>query len=170
MLFSDRFPFIFILIAASQSRSDLKYCTLHAVFVQHAFHIPCGRQLPDGVVATQAPSTSVCEELAESGGVRFMVKYCLISPTTLMTTIKPWTSLICVSSPKCVYMCVRRCSSQTPNAFICVSPNAFVCVSPNAFVCVSPNMFTCVSRIRNGARFARLPLFASLARFFNSLN
>ena len=43
-----------------------------------------------------------------------------------------WTSLICVSSPKCVYMCVKRCPSQTPNAFICVSPNAFICVSPNA--------------------------------------
>ena len=57
----------------------------------------------------------------------------------------PWTSLICVSSPKCVYMCVRRCPSQTPNAFICVSPNAFICVSPNAFICVSPNAFICVS-------------------------
>ena len=57
----------------------------------------------------------------------------------------PWTSLICVSSPKCVYMCVKRCPSQTPNAFICVSPNAFICVSPNAFICVSPNAFICVS-------------------------
>ena len=57
----------------------------------------------------------------------------------------PWTSLICVSSPKCVYMCVRPCPSQTPNAFICVSPNAFICVSPNAFICVSPNAFICVS-------------------------
>ena len=54
-------------------------------------------------------------------------------------------SLICVSSPKCVYMCVKRCPSQTPNAFICVSPNAFICVSPNAFICVSPNAFICVS-------------------------
>ncbi len=64
----------------------------------------------------------------------------------------PWTSLICVSSPKCVYMCVKRCPSQTPNAsilspnaFVCVSPNAFICVSPNAFICVSPNAFICVS-------------------------
>ena len=57
----------------------------------------------------------------------------------------PWTSLICVSSPKGVYMCVKRCPSQTPNAFICVSPNAFRCVSPNAFICVSPNAFICVS-------------------------
>ena len=57
----------------------------------------------------------------------------------------PWTSLIYVSSPKCVYMCVKRCASQTPNAFICVSPNAFICVSPNAFICVSPNAFICVS-------------------------
>ena len=48
-------------------------------------------------------------------------------------------------SPKCVYMCVKRCPSQTPNAFICVSPNAFICVSPNAFICVSPNAFICVS-------------------------
>ena len=59
--------------------------------------------------------------------------------------LSPWTSLICVSSPKCVYMCVKRCPSQTPNAFICVSPNAFICVSPNAFICVSPNAFICVS-------------------------
>ena len=82
---------------------------------------------------------------------------------------------------------------QAPNAFICVSglapkhqmrlyvPNAFVCVSglapkhqmrfhvchqmrlyvPNAFTCVSPN----VSVEPNGARFARLPLLASLTRF-----
>ena len=57
----------------------------------------------------------------------------------------PWTSLIYVSNPKCVYMCVKCCPSQTPNAFICVSPNAFICVSPNASVCVSPNAFTCVS-------------------------
>ena len=57
----------------------------------------------------------------------------------------PWTSLICVSSPKCVYMCVKRCTSQTPNAFICVSPNAFICASPNAFICASPNAFICVS-------------------------
>ena len=52
----------------------------------------------------------------------------------------PWTSLICVSSPKCVCMCVKRCPSQTPNTFICVSPNALKCVSPNAFICVSPNV------------------------------
>ena len=60
-------------------------------------------------------------------------------------SIGPWTSFLCVSSPKCVYMCVRRCPSQTPNVFICVSPNAFICVSPNAFICVSPNAFICVS-------------------------
>ena len=46
----------------------------------------------------------------------------------------PWTSLVCVSSPKCVYMCVRRCPSQTPNAFICVSPNAYICVYATEFV------------------------------------
>ena len=94
----------------------------------------------------------------------------------------PWTSLICVSSPKCVYMCVKRCPSQTPNAFICVSPNAFVCVSPNAFICVSPNAFICVSpnaficvspiRLLNPQRSSLRSLtFARFARtFFNSLN
>ena len=77
------------------------------------------------------------------------------------------------------FMCVSGVASlQTPNAFFCVSPNAFICVSPNAFICVSPNAFfvcvtkcvnmcvtKCVCWIRNGARFARLPLLASLARF-----
>ena len=74
------------------------------------------------------------------------------------------------------FICVSGfCPSQTPNAFICVSPNAFICVSPNAFICVSPNAFICVSPNpftcvspnpqRNGARFAHLPLLASLARF-----
>ena len=89
------------------------------------------------------------------------------TPETFTGRILPWTSLICVSSPKCVYMCVKRCPSQTPNAFICVSPNAFICVSPNAFICVSPNAFICVSPnvSADGARFARLPLLASLARF-----
>ena len=90
---------------------------------------------------------------------------CLWRKSRLMTSWKDctngtWTSLVCVSSPKCVYMCVKRCPSQTPNAFLCVSPNAFICVSPNAFICVSPP-----NAWRNGARFARLPLLASLARF-----
>ena len=88
----------------------------------------------------------------------------------------PWTSLICVSSPKCVYMCVRRCPPQTPNAFICVSPNAFICVSPNAFICVSPNAFICVSPNASAESATqrsslRSLTFARFARtFFNSLN
>ena len=58
----------------------------------------------------------------------------------------PWTSLICVPSTKCVYMCVRNPPPlQTPNAFICVSQNAFICLLPNAFIRVSPNAFICVS-------------------------
>ena len=51
---------------------------------------------------------------------------------------------MCVE-PQMRFLCVKRCPSKTPNAFICVSPNAFMCVSPNAFICVSPNAFICVS-------------------------
>ena len=55
------------------------------------------------------------------------------SETLLLSKARcPWTSLVCVSSPKYVYLCVWRCPSQTPNTFLCVSPNAFICVSPNA--------------------------------------
>ena len=73
--------FIVVLIAASQSRSDLKYCTLHAVSSACSQHT-VWLATPDGVVATQEPSMSVCVDLAECGGVRFMVKFCSISPTT----------------------------------------------------------------------------------------
>ena len=78
-------------------------------------------------------------------------------------------AFICVSG-------VASPHSQTPNAFICVSPNAFICVSPNAFICVSPNAFICVSPNASAesatelALLAYLSLFASLARFFDSLN
>ena len=84
--------------------------------------------------------------------------------------IVPWTSLTCVSSPKCVYMCVRRCPPpNTKCVNMCVTKCVYMCVTkcvymcaPNAFICVSPNAFICVC---NGPRFARLPLLASLARF-----
>ena len=82
--------------------------------------------------------------------------------------VKPPNAFICVSGvapPKHqvrLYVCHQmRLYVCHQNAFICVPPNAFICVSPNAFICVSK----CVCRICNGARFARLPLLASLARF-----
>ena len=91
------------------------------------------------------------------------------SKSNQFNTFFPWTSLICVSSPKCVYMCVKRCPSKTPNAFFCVSPNAFICVVTKCvYMCVTKCVYMCVTKCicwRNGARFARLPLLASLARF-----
>ena len=73
----------------------------------------------------------------------------------------PWTSLIRVSSTKGAYTCVKALLPKTPNAFIRVSPNALVRVSPNALIRVSPN----ASNESDRARFARVPMLASLARF-----
>ena len=71
-------------------------------------------------------------------------------------------AFMCVRAPNAFDMeCSGVAPPQTPNAFTCVSPNAFICVSPNAFICVSPNAF---AEIRNGARFARLPV-ACFARY-----
>ena len=70
----------------------------------------------------------------------------------------PWTSLICVSNLKCVYMCVTKC------VYMCVTKCVNMCVTKCVNMC--HQMRSHVSRIRNGARFARLPLLASLARFF----
>ena len=53
------------------------------------------------------------------------------------------------------------CVKHQMRLYVCQTPNAFICVSPNAFTCVSPNVFA-----EFGARFARSPLLASLARFF----
>ena len=57
-------------------------------------------------------------------------------------------------APKCVYMCVKRC--PPPNTK-CV----YMCVTKCVYMCVTK----CVCCFCNGARFARLPLLASLARF-----
>ena len=57
----------------------------------------------------------------------------------------------------------------------CLFANVDMCHGPRLYVCQAPNAFhTCVTKcvylVRNGARFARLPLLASLARFLNRLN
>ena len=159
-------------VAVSRSWNFGPSQSIHCIFAQFSLIQHCALKLPN----PQQTFDLLClwrlhKRLKRSC---LWLWACIFSrqiPRYFAGTICPWTSLICVSSPKCVYMCVRRCPSQTPNAFICVSPNAFICVSPNAFICVSPNAFICVSPMRllnpqcNGARFARLPLLASLARF-----
>ena len=65
--------------------------------------------------------------------------------------VKPQMRLyVCQALPlpntKCVYMCVTKC--------------VYMCVTKCAYTCVTK----CVFWVRNGARFARLPLLASLAR------
>ena len=70
-----------------------------------------------------------------------------------------------------------------PRLYVCQAPNAFMCVSNVAppkhqmrlYVCHQMRLYVChqmrlLNPQRNGTRFARLPLLASLARFFNNLN
>ena len=52
----------------------------------------------------------------------------------------PWTSLICVSSPKCVYMCVRRCPPPPPpkhqmRLYVCHQMRLYVCHQIRLYVC-----------------------------------
>ena len=78
----------------------------------------------------------------------------------------PWTSLICVSNTKCVYMCVTKC------VCMCVTKCVHMCVTKYVYMCVTKYVYMCVTKCvcwHNGARFARLPLLASLARFFDRL-
>ena len=67
--------------------------------------------------------------------------------------VKPQMRLyVCQALPlrntKCVYMCVTKC------VYMCVTKCVYMCVTKCVHMCVT-----------NGARFARLPLLASLARF-----
>ena len=62
-------------------------------------------------------------------------------------------------------------------AYMCVKPQMrlYVCHQMRLHVCHQMRLYVChqmrlLNPQRNGARFARLPLLASLARFFNSLN
>ena len=43
----------------------------------------------------------------------------------------PWTKLICVSSPRCVYMCVKRCPPPSPPNTKCV----YMCHQMRLYVC-----------------------------------
>ena len=54
-----RFVLILVVIVACQSRSDHGICIRHAVFFLYAFHMTCGWQLPDGIIATQVPRTHI---------------------------------------------------------------------------------------------------------------
>ena len=81
MLFSARFLLTFVIIVASHSRSDQhsssrvrSACFPHTVWLA----TPRWRR---GDTGTVRPRTSLLE-LAEIGGVTFMVKHCFISPTT----------------------------------------------------------------------------------------
>ena len=49
------------------------------------------------------------------------------------------------SSPKCVYMCVRPCPSQTPNAFKCVchQMRLYVCHQMRLYVCHQMRLYVC---------------------------
>ena len=42
ILFGTRFLRLIVIIVAIHSKSDHRFCILHAVFVQHACHISCG--------------------------------------------------------------------------------------------------------------------------------
>ena len=93
----------------------------------------------------------------------------------LKRSVSKWTSLrkktmdlafSCVKS-KGAYMCVRALPPlNTKCACTCVTKCVFSCVTKCVYTCVTK----CVYLVRNGARFARLPLLASPARFFNRLN
>ena len=66
----------------------------------------------------------------------------------LVSMYLPWTSLICVSSPKCVYMCVKRCPiPNTKCVYMCVTKCVYMCVTKCVYMCVTK----CVSW-HNGAR------------------
>ena len=59
----------------------------------------------------------------------------------------PWTSLICVSSTKCVYMCVRRCSLQnTKCVCMCVTNCVYMCVTKGVYMCVTKSVYMCVTK------------------------
>ena len=61
----------------------------------------------------------------------------------------PWTSLIRVSSTKCVYMCVRRCPTPSPNTKcvnMCVTKCVYTCVTECVYMCVTKCVYMCVTK------------------------
>ena len=98
----------------------------------------------------------------------------------------PWTSLICVSSTKCVYMCVRRCPLPPPpkhqmRLYVCHQMRLYVCHQMRLYVCHQMRLYVCHQmrlhvchqmRLLNPQRSSLRSLtFARFARtFFNSLN
>ena len=59
----------------------------------------------------------------------------------------PWTSLICVSSPKCVYMCVRCCPPpNTKCVYMCVTKCVYMCVTKCVYMCVTKCVYMCVTK------------------------
>ena len=75
--------------------------------------------------------------------------------------VKPQMRLyVCQALPlpntKCVYMCVTKC------VYMCVTKCVYMCHQMRLYVC---HQMRLLNPQHNGARFARLPLLASLARF-----
>ena len=95
----------------------------------------------------------------------------------------PWTSLICVSSTKCVYMCVRRCPppKHQMRLYVCHQMRLYVCHQMRLYVCHQMRLYVCHQmrlyvchqmRLLNPQRSSLRSLtFARFARtFFNTLN
>ena len=71
----------------------------------------------------------------------------------------------CVDVAICVFLFFfKMCVKPQMRLYVCHQMRLYVCHQLRFFVCHQ------MRRWRNGARFARLPLLASLARFFNSQN
>ena len=108
---------------------------------------------------------------------------CLDTPILEFSIIgEPWTSLICVSSPKCVYMCVRRCPPKHQmrlyvchqmRLYVCHQMRLHVCHQMRLYVCHQMRLYVCHQmRLLNPQRSSLRSLtFARFARtFFNSLD
>ena len=122
-----------------------------------------GIMTPTGEMEWWAPR-ACCEPLVppQLGGVR--QSWANNKPNSLgmltdvlaaLRSVPPWTSLVCVSSPKCVYMCVTKC------VCMCVTKCVCMCVTKCVHMCVT-NSQRSLLRLLAFARFVRT--------FLNSLN
>ena len=101
--------------------------TRHTVVIL-SFSAPCATvqpQNPNGILC----STTI--NFFHVGKTRFKIHLnsCSDKPLEVMLLF-PWTSLICVSSPKCVCMCVKRCPfPNTKCVCMCVTKCVYMCVT-----------------------------------------
>ena len=76
--------------------------------------------------STPIPEQSIPTRLNETFTIDTLKNIHLRREREMNKALSPWTSLVCLSNPKCVFVCVTKC------VCVCVTKCVKMCVSPNA--------------------------------------